>query len=138
MHPCVCALGEGITLFTLSLAVAFGGRWAPAAPSVDEVLAQVSEARGRAEQMGGSGSPGPGPHLQSSDPKVPQGYHGSELLLINTSVHLRSNSLPRDKAPGLLTETSRLCFWLELYQLSVITQLISCGSEPLIGSHTQL
>ena len=68
---------------------------------------------------------------------VPTGRNGGSGAIFNISICLAETTLsPKIRLHGRLTETSFLCFWLELYQLSVITLLIARQSEPLIGSHT--
>lgn len=71
--------------------------------------------------------------------QVPTGSNGASGAIFNISVCLAETThLPKIRLHRLLTETSFLCFWLESYQLGVITLLISRWSEPLIGSHTWL
>lgn len=80
-----------------------------------------------------------GPDLQSSNPyRSTQGVMGIQELFEHSCMPSRNDTFTRDKAARLLTETSFLCFWLELHQLSVITPLILRWSEPLIVSHTWL
>lgn len=80
-----------------------------------------------------------GPDFQSSNPyRTPQGVMETRELFEHSCMPSRNDTFTRDKAARLLTETSFLCFGLELHQLSVITPLILCWSEPLIVSHTWL
>lgn len=58
--------------------------------------------------------------------QVPMGSNGGSGVIFNISVCLAETThSPKIRLHRLLTETSFLCFWLELYQLSVITLLIS-------------
>lgn len=58
--------------------------------------------------------------------QVPTGSNGGSGAIFNISVCLAETTLlPKIRPHRLLTETSFLCCWLELYQLSVITLLIS-------------
>lgn len=135
MCACVCVCvhwrtGGGVTLLTLSLAaVVLGDRGGSPARSVEESYLNRSQRRrglSRADKKG----------LEDLDhwpqsavfrpPQVPTGSNGDSGAIFNTPVCLAETThLPKIRLHRLLTETSFLCFWLELYQLSVITLLIS-------------
>lgn len=52
--------------------------------------------------------------------QVPMGSNGGSGVIFNISVCLAETThSPKIRLHRLLTETSFLCFWLELYQLSI-------------------
>ena len=139
MCVCVCVpwrTGRSVMLLILSLAVAeLVGRGVSAVPSVEKSCLRRSQRHQGLSRADKQGLQDPDQWPQSAvlrPPQVPTGSNGASGAIFNISVCLAETThSPKIRLHRLLTETSFLCFWLEVQQLS----MNPCCSETLIASY---